>query len=366
MSDVEQDSTMSHEHYPYVTRSLLRLYGQGVFSNIVDIAVEPNYGYVARIAYKDGSNRITYGNDLGLNTGAASDLARDKGHSKFMLRTLGINCPKGDEFLLPWWADEIGPNQQRHGNDSMKTADQAMNYVDEELGYPVYAKPIDGSKGSNIYVVHSPGELSAILKLYDEKKVRVAMIEEPVGMPDYRVVILDDELISAYRRNPLSVIGDGESTVRELMIRLQERYELEGRDTSLDADDPRISQYLSGLGKTVETIPSANEKLTLLAISNLSTGGTSEDATKAINSRWVELCAYVAKNFSLRLCGVDLACENITNPEADYSILEVNAAPGLDHYASSGETQSAIVDRLYTKVFNTLPTRPDGLSATIN
>jgi hypothetical protein len=37
-----------------------------------------------------------------------------------------------------------------------------------------------------------------------------------------------------------------------------------------------------------------------------------------------------------------------------YSVIEVNATPGLDHYASSGVEQSRIVDQLYTKVLNTL------------
>ncbi len=63
----------------------------------------------------------------------------------------------------------------------------------------------------------------------------------------------------------------------------------------------------------------------------------------------------IANNFNLRLCGVDLACADITDPDSDYSVLEVNASPGLDHYAASGAKQHQIVRDLYTKVFNALP-----------
>lgn len=355
MSAIERSGMESPEYYPYVTRSLLRLYGQGVLTNVTNLDIEPRYGYVTRITYTDGSHRITYGNDLGLNNGAASDLSRDKGHTKFMLRTIGINCPGGDEFLLPWWADEIGSNQRQHGNNDIRTTDQVEAYIDEELGYPVYVKPIDGSKGADIYKVSNPEELRTVLELYDEKRVRVAIVEEPLDMPDYRVVTLDDELISAYRRVPLSVTGDGSSTIRELIAKLQECYDDEGRDTRLDPDDPRISQYLSTKERTIEDIPDSDEEVVLVATSNLSAGGTSEDVTDIISPHWVDLSTYVAKNFNLRLIGLDVACQDITDPEADYSVIEVNGAPGLDHYASSGEVQARIVDGLYTKVLNALP-----------
>src|SRR5690606_34567113 len=102
------------------------------------------YGYVTRLSYTDGSHRITYGNDLGLNNAAACDLAKDKGHTKFMLRTMGVDCPAGDEFILPWWEEKIGETQRARGNANIKTVDMIPEYIDQELDYPVYLKPVDG------------------------------------------------------------------------------------------------------------------------------------------------------------------------------------------------------------------------------
>ncbi|HSH56030.1 MAG TPA: hypothetical protein VK983_04355 [Candidatus Limnocylindrales bacterium] len=343
------------DHYPYVTRSLLRLYESGALQDVADIDVEPDYGYVSRITYHDGNHRITYGNDLGLNTGASSDLAKDKGHTKFMLETIGVEHPKGEEFLLPWWADKIRPSQAARGNQALRTSDMADAYIQDELGYPVYTKPVDGSKGGDIYKVHSANELGEVMDLYDEKKVRVAIVEEPIDMPDYRVVTLDGELISAYRRIPLTVLGDGESSVRGLLDKLQAQFDAEGRDTRLDADDYRIVTHLQKQGLTVESRLAEGQDLVLVPVSNLSMGGTSEDVTDKIHSHWSDLAAYTAKNFNLRLCGVDLACSDITDSESPYSVIEVNAAPGLDHYAASGDKQKQTVDKLYTRVFNALP-----------
>lgn len=344
-------------HYPYVTRSILRLMGKGALTNVTSVDVEPDYGYVTRISYTDGSHRITYGNDLGLNNAAACDLAKDKGHTKFMLRTMGVKCPDGDEFILPWWDEKIGSTQRERGNDGVKTADQAAAYVIDGMGYPVYVKPVDGSKGGDIFKTYSQAELEAVLELYNAKHIRVAMIEEPIQMPDYRVVSFDGELISAYRRIPLFVTGDGESTIGELVEGLQRQYASEGRDTRLDVSDERIQRHLAQQQLTAQHVLASGKSLTLAPVSNLSLGGTSEDVTETLDKRWSDLAAEIGENFNLRLLGVDLACEDITSPDASYSVIEVNAAPGLDHYALSGEKQRQLVDSLYTKVLNAFPNK---------
>lgn len=345
------------EHYAYVSRSAIRLFNEGVLTNVVAIDVEPEYGYTTRLEYTDGSYRITYGNDLGLNPGAAEDLAKDKGHTKFLLRRLGINSPEGTEFLLPWWAEAIGENQAKKGNTNLRTIDDAPAYIHEHLGYPVYVKPVSGSKGIGVQRVGSDDELQAAFTELEEAKSRVAIVEEAVTMPDYRVVVLDGELISAYQRVPLTVIGDGHSTIEQLVTQLQLQYDQSGRDTVINPNNPHIIRHLTKKGLRLASVPQKDNAITLVDISNLSAGGTSFDVTNSIDSAWVELCAHVASNFNLRLCGVDLACEDVAVCESAYSVLEVNSTPGLDHYALEGEAQQRIVDALYARVLNAFPSR---------
>ena len=342
----------NREYYPYVTRSLIRLFNDGRLSNVEDVVVEPKYGYVTRIEYNNETFRITYGNDLGLNTGTAEDLAKDKGHTKFMLRSMGVNCPEGDEFLLPWWAETIRPSQEKRGNPKIDTTADAYSYINETIQYPVYVKPVSGSKGGDVYRVENNDELAEIFNLYEEKKIRVAVVEKAINMPDYRIVMLDGQLISAYQRVPLAVTGNGVDSTDVLIDKLQDKYWKDGRDTILRCQEPRIVKHLGKIGLGLDYVPKKDEHLTLASISNLSAGGTSLDVTEIIDKRWIDLAAKISKNFDLRLCGVDLACTDITSSKAEYSVLEVNAAPGLDHYASSGEKQKQIVDGLYVKVLN--------------
>ncbi|MBI4088065.1 cyanophycin synthetase, partial [Candidatus Kaiserbacteria bacterium] len=57
----------------------------------------------------------------------------------------------------------------------------------------------------------------------------------------------------------------------------------------------------------------------------------------------------------LRLCGVDIMTEgDITKPPEKFHILEINAAPGLDHYVKTGRAQQKIVEALYLKVLKRL------------
>lgn len=342
----------SRDNYAYVTRSLIRLFNEGRLTNVARISVEPEYGYVARVEYKDGSVRVTYGNDLGLNPGVSEDLAKDKGHTKFMLRSMGINCPEGKEFLLPWWYETIKTSQQQRGKTDMNTIDKAPDYIEQTVGYPVYVKPVSGSKGGDVYRVDQADELMDTFKLYEEKKIRLAVVEQAINMPDYRIVVLDGQLISAYQRVPLAVTGNGVDSTETLIQKLQQQYIYEGRDTQLNPHEPRIMQHLGKAGLGLDYVPGTGEKLTLASISNLSAGGTSRDVTDTISQHWVDIATKVAAGFNLRLCGLDLACSDITSADAEYSVLEVNSAPGLDHYASSGAEQQKIVDDLYTAVLN--------------
>ena len=57
----------------------------------------------------------------------------------------------------------------------------------------------------------------------------------------------------------------------------------------------------------------------------------------------------------LRLCGVDImVAGNIREAPKKYWILEINAAPGLDHYVKTGKAQQRIVESLYLKVLKSL------------
>lgn len=348
----------NNPHYPYITRSVINLFNAGALTNVESIFIEPDYGYFVQLNYTNGARRMTYGNDLGLNTGSAEEIAKDKGYTKKLLRHYQINCPAGQEFILPWWNDTITltpatQNVVANSSNLSNLTKVIIDYISESQLFPVYIKPIAGSKGAHIYRATTPDQVTLALSDYEQNRIRLAVVEKEIPYPDYRIVVLDGQLISAYKCTPLSVTGDGHSTIHELLVAKQKQWQLQGRDTKLAKILPKVQYELGLFNRTLEYVPAESVEFTLLPVSNLSLGGESVDVTKQIHPHWVQLACTIAGILDLRLAGIDLACQDITSPTAEYSVLEVNASPGLDHYATSGEQQEQTVQALYAKVLNT-------------
>ncbi len=92
-----------------------------------------------------------------------------------------------------------------------------------------------------------------------------------------------------------------------------------------------------------------------LDISNLSAGGVAIESSAVVAPRWRELALRTASALGLRFAGVDLACADITLSDGAYAVLEVNATPGLHHYATVGAEQDRLVRDLYARVLNAPP-----------
>jgi D-alanine-D-alanine ligase-like ATP-grasp enzyme len=74
-----------------------------------------------------------------------------------------------------------------------------------------------------------------------------------------------------------------------------------------------------------------------------------------MHSTFRQLAVRLTRDMGLRFCGVDLMVTgSISEPCEDYCVLEINAAPGLDHYADIGKKQKGVVDDLYLKVLQAM------------
>ena len=340
------------DHYPFVTKLLIELYGSGDLPNVASLQVEPVYGYTGRIVYHDGNVRFFRGTSAGMNRLGASEVAKDKDYAKFFLESLGFETPPGRVFLFPRFVQIIDRNLGRFGFTDFAVCEGALDYISKSLGYPCYLKPNDGSQGRGIEFCTTPAEVQEAMDRYASEGAMKVLVERAVPFPDYRVVVLGEEVISCYLRKPMCLVGDGVSTIQELFAGRQREFVANGRDTIINAADSRIDKELRRRGWNRETVLNAGRVWQVYQVSNLSVGGDSEDYSALIDPRWKQLCVEITAAMGLRFCGVDLACEDIRCGDSAYSILEINAAPGLDNYAASGPTQAGLVRELYRRVFN--------------
>ncbi len=340
------------DHYPFITRLLIELYHSGDLPNVASLQVEPVYGYTGRIVYKDGNVRFFRGTSAGMNRLGASEVAKDKGYTKFFLERLGFETPPGRVFLFPRFVEMMDKNLGRFGFKDFALCEGILDYVAGSLGYPCYLKPNDGSQGRGIEFCTTPAEVQDAVDRYASGGSMKVLVERAVPFPDYRVVVLGDEVISCYLRKPMCLIGDGVSSIQELFAGRQREFVARGRDTIINAADSRIDKELHRQGWSRKTVLEAGCVWQVYHVSNLSVGGDSEDYSDLIHPRWKQLCVEITAAMGLRFCGVDIACEDIRCADSAYSILEINAAPGLDNYAASGPTQAGLVKDLYRRVFN--------------
>ncbi len=304
------------------------------------ILIEPEFGYVGQITFKNGRRTFFRNRNSSINSHGAVEIARDKGYTSFFLRRMGYNAPQEQTFFSDAWCKNLGLK---------RNASDAATYA-SRLGFPVIVKPNHFSQGVLVVKAWNEREVRDVVKKI-LKRDSVVLVQKFVEGKDYRVVVLDGKVISAYERVPLSVTGDGQRTIDKLLKEQQELFRMEKRDTDLDRKDFRFLWKLKRLKLSLRSVPKKGEQIYLLDNANLSTGGMSFERTDMVHSDYKKLVRTVARDMELRLCGIDIITSDISKPlDPHHVILEINAAPGLDHYACSGNKQKKIVEDLYMKV----------------
>jgi len=307
-----------------------------------EVVIEPIWQVVGQITFKNGRRRYFRGSCIDINTLGSSEIAKDKGFANMFMEKMGYPIVPGSRtFFSKPFAKKVGMPK--------RNIDGAYSYA-KKLGFPVIVKPNSGSQGSNVALVHNKNEFYKALRSIFERD-RVALVQLPVSGKDYRVVVLDNQVISAYQRIPLNVTGDGKSSIRKLLIQKQKKFIIDNRDTCINFSDPRINEKLKHQGLSLKSVIEKYRLVYLLDNANLSTGGDSIDVTDKVHKDFARISVALTKDMGLRLCGVDLMIEgDISEEPGKYWILEINSAPGLDHYAKSGTDQERIVEELYLKV----------------
>lgn len=310
------------------------------------VLIEPEWGIVGQITFKSGQRSYFKYNSVDLNSLGSADIAHDKDYANFFMKSMGYQVVPGSKtFFSANWATAL--------NSPQRNLKAAFLYA-QHLGFPVIVKPNSGSQGSGVTLVHTKQEfLQAMRRIF--KQDRVALVQHPVQGKDYRLVVLDQQLISAYQRIPLNIIGNGRSTIKQLLQTKQRLFVGAKRDTQINPTDPRILQKLKRQQLSMQRVLAKGQKVFLLDNANLSTGGDSIEVTNQVHPQFKRLAIQLTKDMGLRLCGVDVMVKgDISQPPGTYWVLEVNAAPGLDHYAKTGKAQKKIVEELYLKVLKSM------------
>lgn len=227
----------------------------------------------------------------------------------------------------------------------------------KKIGYPIVLKPLDGNhgKGASINVTNWEDAVEGLA--YAKKYSHRIIVEKFITGYDFRVLIINNKLVAAAKREPAHVKGDGKQNIQQLIdetnLDPKRGYGHENVLTQIDVDRD-TTDLLEKLNYTLETIPKKDEVVYLKSTANLSTGGTSIDVTDMMHPENIFLCERISRVIGLDICGVDIMAENLTQPlkENGGCILEVNAAPGFRMHLAPSEglprnVAAPVIDMLY-------------------
>jgi cyanophycin synthetase len=236
---------------------------------------------------------------------------------------------------------------------SVEGVDDAIRKV----GFPLVFKPLDGNHGRGISINIKTKDEAIAAYEHAAKISRKVIVERFITGFDFRVLVIDNKMVAAALRDPAHVVGNGHSTIQELI-------DLENTDPrrgyghenvlTLIAVDRDTLDLLDKKGYTLETVPAKGEKVFVKSTANLSTGGTSIDVTDHVHPQNVFICERISKIIGLDICGIDIMAQNLTEPLTENGgvVLEVNAAPGFRMHIAPSEglprnVAGHVIDMLY-------------------
>lgn len=240
----------------------------------------------------------------------AESICSDKDLTKTLLESCGIPVPSGYVVNSP--------------EEAWETA--------EDIGLPVVVKPSDGNHGRGVSIeLNSEAEIKEAYGIADAEGSDV-IVEQFIPGVEHRLLVVGDALVAAARGECIYIVGDGKSTVVELIDSQLNTDPRRGEaeefplETIVLEREPAIRLLLARQGLDGRSVVAAGQQILIQR-----NGNVAEDCTDLVHPEVAARAVLAAKVVGLDIAGIDLVAQDIAQPlEAQGgAIVEVNAGPGL-------------------------------------
>ncbi|WP_265947850.1 cyanophycin synthetase [Dechloromonas sp. A34] len=287
-------------------------------------------GNLVQIGYGAALRRI-WTAETDRTSAIAETISRDKDLTKSLLESCGVPIPEGREVT---------------------SAADAWDAA-EDIGLPVCIKPVDGNHGRGVFIdVKTREEVEKAYAIAVEEGSAV-LVERSIPGTEHRLLVIGGKLVAANRGDMVMVTGDGKSTVRELIDSQvnsdPRRGPTELHPLSNIRIDSAARMELSRQNLEPDSIPAAGRDVLIQRNAN-----HAFDVTDDVHPETAALASLAARVVGLDIAGIDLVCEDISQPLSAQggAIVEVNAGPSLLMHLKPGigkprPVGKAIVDNLF-------------------
>jgi len=240
------------------------------------------------------------------------------------------------------------------------TLTQALGAA-RRIKYPVVLKPGDGNHGRGVCInLTSDAEVEQSFPIsMQESRSGTVIVESYITGRDYRILVVNNEVVAVAERVPAHVIGDGVHSVQQLI-------DMTNADTRRGVGHERIltritidaqtSEVLARAGIALDDVPESGIFVQLKLTGNMSTGGTSIDRTDDIHPDNMEIARQAAMVVGLDIAGIDFITDDIALSvrQSGGAICEVNAGPGFRMHTHPTEGHPrhvgrAVIDMLFPR-----------------
>lgn len=288
----------------------------GVETEIMDRADQ-----FLRLIYDEQVEYVRNGNMTSKDTTISHFIMENKSVTKKILAEAGYSVPAGGEY------HSIEKAVASYG----KYKDQA-----------IVVKPKSTNYGIGISVFKNPPNLTTFKEALEIafKEDDTVLVEEFISGTEYRFFVLDDKVEAVLLRVPANVVGDGHSTISELVDQKNEdplRGEHHRTPLARIEKGSLEKLMLKEQGFDFDSVPEKEQIVYLRENSNISTGGDSIDFTEEMHESYNKVAVGIAKALAVKVTGIDLIIPDYQQASAPenpgYSCIEANFNPAMNMHA---------------------------------
>jgi GNAT-family acetyltransferase (TIGR03103 family) len=208
----------------------------------------------------------------------------------------------------------------------------------------VVVKPALGEQGRGISVdVRTEDEMQHAIARAAAEGGHVVLEQFCEGQ-DLRIVVIGYKTVAAAIRRPAEIVGDGQSTVRQLVERQSARRAAATGGESRIPVDGETERCLTAQGLGWDTVLEAGRAVQVRKTANLHTGGTIHDVTPQLHPALREAAETAARALRIPVVGLDFLVPSPEQP--GYVIIEANERPGLANHEPQ-PTAQRFIDLLF-------------------
>ncbi|QCQ03746.1 bifunctional glutamate--cysteine ligase/glutathione synthetase [Ligilactobacillus animalis] len=198
-------------------------------------------------------------------------------------------------------------------------------------GKAVIVKNAVGDSKAQTQLFRLPPTQAELTRAFEEqaKETTHVMIEQVVQGSVYRALVVNDEIISLVERIPANVVGDGRSTLKELINRKNARARAEFETITLGEVE---RETLKAQGLKLESVIPRGIQVLLRYDATFNTGSQAYEVLDEVDSSYLTEIKRLAEALQLHDGALDIIIPNIYQPyteQAQMTFLNAHAYPAL-------------------------------------